>query len=379
MGPRALSLSSVAKRAFVSTGAVYERWPSREACIGDLISSCTPDAIETVCGDWADPRLTIQDIVAFELRDPDRLQSLRFLAEVVFAARDEPSFGPQVRGHLASWESAISARVPGAHRNPAISWWVMCTWLGTALLRTSECAIPASFDDHVATILTTVDAFAESPPPPLPAAAHLPEHPLPVGDPVEGDQTATALVEATHQLISERGVLEADLRSVAREAGVTTGAVYRRFSSRSELMIRAFIAGLGPERYAWTPDFLAVLDRDGLEGAGEYWASLCQRIWQDEAQAHLLLEFTVAAHTDDQVLASVLREISSVAANREFLFSSLIDAGIVNAGHPPDGLAWTLQIPPVGMRLLASIGMVPTSEELVPLMRGYLLYLMSEG
>lgn len=379
VGPRFLSLSNVAKRAYVSTGAVYQRWSNRRDCIHDIVNTYVPLAVDTLSHEWRDSELSVDQIVNAQLQDPDGLERLRFLAEAVFAAREDPSLEDLVTASLRRWRLVMEERIPGAKDLPVITWWVISTWLGCALLRTSGQVIPDTFDRHVADILRCYDTFTSGADPTTPRTLSRHDFRSHVNEPAPVDQTSTALVEATRQVIADRGADAADLRSVAREAGVTTGAVYRRFSSRSELLIRAFVAGLGPERYAWTLDFLAVLDDQGLEGAGDYWAQLCRRIWEDTEQAHLLLEFTIAAHDDERILTSVLTEIGSVAENRQFLFASLIDAGIVHDRHSAEGLAWTLQVPPVGMRLLASIGITPNGEELAFLLRGYFLLLVSDA
>ena len=377
VGPRALSLSSVAKRAYISVGAVYERWSSREACIEDLISHELPRVIDSLVAPWRNTDTDMLALVRAGLIEPDSLRSMRFVAESVFAARDEPDLGPQVRDGIAVLEFSIQGRLPEGASTPAIGWWLISTWLGVSLLRTSGCSIPTSFDDHVIEILQSMSAEGDLSRNALAAHGVVAEHPIPGQNRPGSDSTTAALLDATNEIIASRGVREADLRSVARQAGVTTGAVYRRFSGRSELMIKAFVAGLNPERYAWTPKFISILDAEGINGLGNYLTTLCQRIWDDHSSSHLLLEFSVAAHTDQRVRASVIDEIVTVAGNREFFYTSLINAGVVDRRFSAEGLAWTLQIPPIGMRLLASIGVVPTEDELRPLLTEYALLLLS--
>lgn len=376
VGPRALSLSSIAKHAYISVGAVYERWSSREACIADLVANELPKQTASIASRWRETDVELSEIIRSDLRDPEQLERARFVVEAIFAARDERSLVPHVRAALGTLEVEIARRIPGSDNTPAIVWWLMCTWAGVALLRTSGCSVPSTFDDHVEQILSSVATMQAMPTMGQSAPRQDIDHPLPERVPLPVDSTTAALVDATNLLLSQRRVGDTNIRSVAREAGVTTGAVYRRFSSRSELMIRAFIAGLDPERYAWTPEFLTTLDAGGLASVGAFWATLCRRIWEDAASSNLLLEFTVAAHTDEKVRTSVINEIATVAGNREFFYSSLIAAGIVRPMFQADALAWTLQIPPIGMRLLASIDLVPTNEELEALLTRYLYFLI---
>ena len=59
-------------------------------------------------------------------------------------------------------------------------------------------------------------------------------------------RTRAALVEAAGQLIAEEGYDRLSMDKVAARAGMTKGAIYGNFSSKEDLILAAFWAGLPP-------------------------------------------------------------------------------------------------------------------------------------
>ena len=58
------------------------------------------------------------------------------------------------------------------------------------------------------------------------------------------ERTRAALVEAASQLIAEEGYDKLSMDRVAARAGMTKGAVYNNFSSKEDLIVEAFMAGV---------------------------------------------------------------------------------------------------------------------------------------
>lgn len=375
VGPRALNLQQVAQRSFVSVGAVYERWPNREACVTDLVTNDLPDAMRAAAEPFADPSLSLANAVRLSVTDEQQLAHMRFAAECVFAARDDAALRPIVIESIRMFSQAVLARTDPVFGVGDFGWWIGATWVGYGLLKTSGCPIPDALVDVIEMVVTRMGHLS-------PEQARSIE--AMVGDVVfapqrdtDRDPSAEAIVHAAKAMIAERGVDDANLRAIAQAAGLTTGAFYRRFSGRSEVLVKALLASLPAERYAWTAPMLATLETEGFDGAAEYLASLCERVWTDEVSANTLLEFSVAAHTDANVLAAIFTEMQRVTASRTALFTALADAGVFRNDVPPEGTAWLFQIPPVGMRLLGAIGLTPAFEDLVELLEAYLLFLMA--
>lgn len=374
-GPRALSLQSVARRAYVSIGAVYERWPNKETCVLDLVTNDLPEAVRGVQELWADDSRSLEMLVFRNLFDSAMLTKMQFMAECVFAARDDAALRPQVLETVHTFADAVMARARPTDRIDALGWWVASAWIGYALVKPVGCPVPDSYVSVVASIVKEIGTVAAD----LAVLHALMAEAIDFQPDraVVHDPTTQALIDATQTVIDQRGGDAVDVRSIAQAAGVTTGALYRRFGSRSELLITAFVANLPPERYAWTQPLLAAMHGAGLRGGAELLTGLCERIWTDEAGANALMEYSIAAHSDAALRGAIMAEIDRVAQVRAALFAELIEAGIVRADLPADALGWMFQVPPIGMRLLAAIGIVPPRDDLVNLLEAYLHFLMA--
>lgn len=380
VGPRAFSLQSVAKRGYASVGSVYERWANSDACISDLVATELPSRVDDVIVAWTTPDHSLDALVLRDLTGALSLADLRFIVECAFAARDRPDLRPFVSGEIERLGNAIAARIDLPGIEPTVAWWTASTWLGHALLVTSGCPVPPGFAPEVAQLIATIshrdDAAAIAPTVTPPVNVPLP-HPTPMAG---QDKTAEALIESAADVIVTQGVDQADTRSIAEGAGLTTGAIYRRYAGRGEVLDDVLRAELAPERYAWVRDFAAAFaSDDGLIDGARYLAGLVARTWTDERSAQLLLEITVAAHTESVVRAGVMREITKVAESRTDLLAQFAETGLIRSDLSASTLSWLLQVPPVGMRILASIGMTPTEEELTGLMATYLAFLLSDN
>jgi AcrR family transcriptional regulator len=284
-----------------------------------------------------------------------------------------------VRSEVDRLGGTIAERIDVDADHETVGWWIASTWLANAILRTSGCPIPEPFADDVARLLALLgSARGER----SKAASVVPGTlPMPSTSPrAAHDDTAEALVQAAAQIMATDGVHEADTRRIASEAGMTTGALYRRFRGRSELLADVLKSQLTPERYAWAEEFIQTLDHpDDLDAGARYLAALTARTWTEDQGAQLLLEITVAAHTDEELRTGIMQEITKVADAREEMLRQFIELGLVRTGLSASTLAWLLQVPPIGMRILASIGMIPNEAGLTRLMRAYLAFLMTDN
>lgn len=377
LGPRAFTLAGVAERAFHSKGAVYQRWPHKEACIADLVHNDLPARAGELCRRWSDPELSVPGLIEEDLTEPENLITLRFLAECVLAARDEQTLGPTVVRQLEEFAATFGHRAPDAHLVPALGWWGASTWVGYGILKTSGCPLPDSLVGEITAIVMQLGHAARLVADLGTGTKDLPTVTNPGRHVPAGDFTEQKIIEATQGLVAAEGVDGASLRSIAEQAGVTTGALYRRFRGRSEVLATAFRAGLDPDRYAWSDELVACVAAADGAGVARVLTDTCARIWQDRETANRLLEYTVAAHTDATVRAAVFSEMVRVSRSRFEIFQALIDADIVRPEISAEASAWLLQVPMVGMRLLASIGITPGDKDLYELLGAYLTYLVA--
>ena len=60
--------------------------------------------------------------------------------------------------------------------------------------------------------------------------------PMSGADDLRSDETRARLVDAAAEVFSERGYDGAGVQEIARRAGLTTGAIYGRFTGKAELL-----------------------------------------------------------------------------------------------------------------------------------------------
>jgi AcrR family transcriptional regulator len=118
-----------------------------------------------------------------------------------------------------------------------------------------------------------------------------------------GDEIGVRLLDAAAEVFAERGFEGAGVAEIARRAGVTTGAIYSRFTGKADLLASALDAR--------TPDELEALFADHrFEGRAEDILTVVGSHLVDRTPTTgepLLLEAFVAARRDPAV-AALLRE-----------------------------------------------------------------------
>jgi AcrR family transcriptional regulator len=118
-----------------------------------------------------------------------------------------------------------------------------------------------------------------------------------------GDEIGLRLLDAAAEVFAERGFEGAGVAEIARRAGVTTGAIYSRFTGKADLLASALDAR--------TPDELEALFADHrFEGRAEDILTVVGSHLVDRTPTTgepLLLEAFVAARRDPAV-AALLRE-----------------------------------------------------------------------
>lgn len=378
VGARGFTLGGVAQRAHISKGAAYQRWPDKNACLLDLITNDLPVCVQQIGGAWQDREVDLSTLVRRDLTDEEHLNRLRFVAECALAAHIEPTLSEAVREALVNLQDVFGSRIPDSDQIPVITWWTVCTWLANALLRTSGCPVPDSFVTHTTEIVTRIADCSRAVDQLVLVQGVVDS--IPGFDPSHdfGDDSSKALVLATQELIEREGISEADAREIARAAGMTTGALYRRFGGKSEVLAAAFRAGLTTERYTWVDDFLSSMSNRDVSAAADTLATRLTVAWTDTDTARKLIDFTIAAHTDQAILRAIIGEMTRVAEHRSALFAALIAGGVVREDLDPNALAWLIQVPTVGFRIVGSLGLTPSDEELRSLMSAYLVLLVSE-
>ncbi len=141
------------------------------------------------------------------------------------------------------------------------------------------------------------------------------------------DELRARLVQCAAEVFAERGYDRAGVAEIARRAGVTTGAIYNRFSGKAELLAAAIAEH--------TEDEFDVLFADHrFQGRMEDIIRIAgsQLVERDQSECpDLLLHAVVAARRDPEV-AEVLR---ANVADRQRRLAEIIDAAKADGGIDP--------------------------------------------
>lgn len=144
------------------------------------------------------------------------------------------------------------------------------------------------------------------------------------------DATRARLVDAAAAVFSEKGFDGAGVQEIARRAGMTTGAIYGRFTGKAELLREAIESRSNDEL-----DELFNQHRfeghvsDVIRVAGAHLVQRC------EPEAHtgnaLLLEAFVAARRDPEIAVIV----KGILADRAARLAEIIDAAKADGSFDP--------------------------------------------
>lgn len=152
--------------------------------------------------------------------------------------------------------------------------------------------------------------------PTLPSSADRAGDPA-ASDAAPVDELGRRLVTAAAEVFAERGYEGAGVQEIARRAGLTTGAIYSRFSGKAELLAAAVSDGASAE--------LNELFSTGDAGVDvtEAIRMLGRRLIDGppDGKNALLLEAFVAARRDPEVAELMARHVAGVRAD----FARLVD------------------------------------------------------
>ena len=146
----------------------------------------------------------------------------------------------------------------------------------------------------------------------------------------DADDTRARLVEAAAQVFSEKGYDGAGVQEIARRAGLTTGAIYGRFSGKAELLREAIHSRSTDEldELFAQPQFEGHLS-DVIRVAGSHLVERC------DEEAHtgnaLLLEAFVAARRDPDIRVAV----KGLVEDRASRLAEIIEAAKADGSIDP--------------------------------------------
>jgi AcrR family transcriptional regulator len=165
--------------------------------------------------------------------------------------------------------------------------------------------------------------------------------------------TRERLLDAAAEVFAEKGYERAGVQEIARRAGLTTGAIYSRFSGKAELLASAIDA-----RTHFELDDLFAQHRfegsaaDVLTAVG---AHLVQREPDDSNGRALLLEAFVAARRDPEVAAALKAHVAERADRLAALVEQAKVDGRIDAAFDTDAVVRFCHAVGLGFLLVEAI------------------------
>ncbi|MGI9197386.1 MAG: TetR family transcriptional regulator [Candidatus Nanopelagicales bacterium] len=365
------AMESVARRAFFSVGAVYERWPDKESLLADVAALALPEVI----GDLVDEAHTEQMVSALFDEQGGR-DAMVLLGECLLAAQ----FLPGVRDPaLAAWQG-LQDRLR-ASMGEGMAWYVGTLALGSALVELMGVAAPSPARGRQQVLTDAVRIEREQTVlPAAPAMAPLEANLPHVPPPSRTDAVAQSLIGAAQLVLAESGAAGATTRDIAATAGVSTGALYRRYEGKSGLLADVLVTQLQPDRYSWTWDLIRAFGQDApYVAAGDVLADVLLRVSSDRAAQQVLLQIGIAARNDPALRAQVADRIRSAWDARRDMAEHFIQVGVLRDDVAPDVVAWAFQALPVGMRALLPLTDGPDPDQARAGLRAVVAALAARG
>ena len=354
VGQAEFTMDGVAQRSFYSPGALYERWPDRAALLADI----GQDPVGRELGAALEHATDASDALTWAL-DSGR-PHLTLVSEILLAGHTMPEVAPVSQ---ALWTQLID----GLRRlMPESMAWLTGTYaVGNSLLDVIGLPGPTRTTGRVPWLAEAcspqIADGVQPEPPPVREVSGTPEAPTPL----RGDSTTHALITAARDILSQEGAPGVSMRRVSASAGVTTGAIYRRYPGRAALLADVLVTELPPERYAWTEDLVNAFATDNpfLAAADVMTRRLLATAGDDPSQ-QVLIQLGVAARNDPELRAQVQERILSAHQARCPMFERLTEVGLLRQDVDPEVFAWGFQVIPVGMRVTRRLG-IPVDEQLV--------------
>ncbi len=357
------AMESVAKRAFYSVGTVYNRWPDRDSLLSDIARErIGPDIVEAL-GAAASPA----DAIDWALGAGQ--ETILLAGEVLLAGHTSAALKPVALDVWHSLHGGLEESLPAS-----MAWYVATYAVGGGLLGAIGVAGPRP---AIGRVRWFVDACESAGPGPrvLGGASAIDAIEVPsVPSPQRSDDVARSLIEAAQLLLAERGAAATSTRDIAAGAGVTTGALYRRYEGKSGLMADVLLTQLQPDRYTWTWDLVrALASAEPFTDAATVVAQRMIETARDTAAQRVLLQVGIAARNDPSLRAQVADRIRVAHEARVDRARAFAQGGVLRGDVSPEVLAWGFQAIPVGVRATLPLG-VPLDADQVSASMGALLH-----
>ena len=353
-GHSALTMESIARASYSSIGSVYARYTGRSALFADLLGTRVSPALDRL----SEGPGSLESRLAAVLADDGIGTVVRALTELALAGRHDDAIRDDARSLVLRLVDMVAE-----NEDEGIRWLVAAVVLGRQFLVGAGCDVPPIATDLAGFVRTMSERIGTphragtlSPPP---------EPPIPASpEPKAGDELSESLARATARALAEKGVTGANLKEIAADSGVTTGAVYRRYESKNDLVRDAVARELSPRRYEWTESFVAAFSGATDDSPGDILADQVLALLSDRERALATLEMIHAARVDTAVREMLTGQFHAAAAARTAMFAQFVEAGAVSESVNPVLMGWLIQTAPAGGRILVSLDVTLPEESL---------------
>lgn len=346
VGQADFAMEGVAKRAFFSIGAIYNRWPDRDALLADVATVCIGP--ELAAG--LDRQTSALESIDW-LMGPGQRECL-LVGELLLAARSSPLL---VDPAQQLWQ--VLRALLGRVMPEGMSWYVATYAVGNALLGAIGVRGPNPATGRSRWLADACEVQAPESREPRPTRPPGDVDVPVVPSPQRSDEVARALIGAAQVLLAEHGAEGVSTRDIAAGAGVTTGALYRRYAGKSGLLADVLLAQLQPDRYTWTWDLVRALASDTpLSNAAAVLAERTIVVASDEQAQTVLLQLGVAARNDEDLQSQVAERVATAHRARTDLAQHFASVDLLREDVDPAAFAWGFQAIPVGIRATQAAG-----------------------
>lgn len=346
VGPDALTVEAVADRAHVSVGFVYKHFGSLSHVLRTALAEGIPTSLSAIPSEG--PLSPGQLEMSTENRERlplEAILSLRRFPEV------KEVVGPAVTALVERIGPMRSCVVFGCHAVAIAG--VYPTGGDVSAL------IALEYRVHSGDVRDEESGVAD----------HLVgEATVPHSQPLRNDPTTVRLRDATSQLLTETAG-QATIRDIATKAGVTTGAVYRRYESKDELIGDTIQARVSEDRTTWLTEFFAAVTNSG---SGDP-AFVLSNVLADASDANTpatreAIELLVSARGGPAARMALARRYTTAVETRTAQLNRFRGSPFMRHEDSPAALAWAFQIVPMGARILGLATTMPNSQAWYPSM-----------
>ena len=361
VGYDAMALTAVAGNCGLATSAIYNRFPTKEALVEALID----ERLEPTLGAQSDA-----ETVAFwsGSSEPPKLdfEQLGVISELLLAARHTPSLHDSVYGFirrrtdiaLAEREKAVVRGEARDGQDPRVQVLMRAaSWIGGYICGLAS-APPKrglkAINELMRITVTNVPFTTPLPTEQLSKPRVAP--PAPTLENHDHDDICAALVDAAAEVFAAKGYEAAAVADISRRAGLTTGAIYNRFSGKAGLMNEVIISEISPEAQANSFDLVGALAASTkLSNAA---LDVIVERFSDDADTRkrgLRLAARDAARHEPEVAAVVgpIQDVTLVGMAN--FVRNAQGEGLIRSDIDPEAAVWWIIVNPLGISLLRGV------------------------